>query len=87
MLGVQPYRTHWFMPHYRERHSGDWSLRISRNVLTRGYWSPPMLVEEMPVLQRGSDTWMSLTPMEIESQEIGVALSRGHVAVMGFGMG
>jgi hypothetical protein len=28
-----------------------------------GYWSAPMLVDCMPVLLRGRDTWMSITPL------------------------
>lgn len=38
-------------------------------------------------LVRGDDTWMSTTPIELESQEIGVRLASGHVVVFGLGMG
>ena len=38
-------------------------------------------------LDHGSDTWMSLMPVEIESQQIGVACAAGHVVVFGLGMG
>ena len=32
-------------------------------------------------------SWMSMTPLEIESQEIGVRAATGHTVVMGMGMG
>jgi hypothetical protein len=48
----------------------------------------------MPVLLRNSgreeerwETWMSLSPHEIESQELGCRYAHGHTAVMGLGMG
>lgn len=85
--GLKPYRTRWFLPEYRELRHGQWEVRVARNVLMQGYWTPASIVEEMPALMRGVDTWMSLTPFEIESQEVGVALSRGHVAIMGLGLG
>ena len=49
------------------------------------------LVNGMALLTRIDDgskphTWMSISPMEIESQEIGQH-ARGHVVVMGLGMG
>ena len=71
---------------YRPLTSGRWELRQGGLVLTRGYWSPPRPVE-MIALTRDGETWMSLTPMEIESQQIGVEAARGHVVVMGLGMG
>jgi spermidine synthase len=55
--------------------------------LVPGYWSGTVLVEGMAALRRGSNTWMSMTPYEIESQEIGVRLSHGHVLICGLGMG
>lgn len=41
----------------------------------------------MAALVRDSKTWMSMTPMELESQEIGVRAAHGHVVVFGMGMG
>ncbi|MDG2536011.1 hypothetical protein P6144_20290 [Sphingomonas sp. HITSZ_GF] len=87
LLGVPSFATRWFLPHYRPLRSGSWEIRTSSGVLAQGYWSPAVLVEELPALLRDGAVWMSLTPMEIESQEIGLALSRGHVVVMGMGMG
>ena len=41
----------------------------------------------MAVLLRGGKGWMSPTPFEFESQEIGIRFARGHVLVCGLGMG
>jgi hypothetical protein len=81
------YAAPLFAPVYRAMRSGDWQLDIADFVLSRGYWSGTQMVEGMAALRRGGDTWMSITPMEIESQEIGVRLARGHVAIFGLGMG
>lgn len=71
---------------YRPLTSGRWELHAPAMVLTRGYWSPPGL-HSVTALTRDGETWMSLTPLEFESQGIGVALAHGHVAVLGLGMG
>lgn len=81
------YQTDLFIPTYRQMQSGNWRVRIAGMVLCPGYWSPPRLTLGMAALQRGAETWMSMTPMELESQEIGVRLARGHVAIFGLGMG
>jgi len=76
-----------FLPAYRPMRCGDWQLRIVGMSLVPGYWSAPVLAQDMAVLTRGGDTWMSMTPYELESQEIGVRLAHGHVLVFGLGMG
>ncbi|NYT40275.1 hypothetical protein HZY97_05875 [Sphingomonas sp. R-74633] len=87
MPGLERFETRWFLPEYRPMRSGDWGIRTDGGVLAQGYWSPARLMMTMPALLRGDDVWMSLSPMEIESQEIGLALSHGHVVIMGMGMG
>lgn len=52
-----------------------------------GYWSGPRLIANMPALIRGGDTWMSVTPLEVESQEIGIRAASGHVLIFGLGLG
>lgn len=79
--------TELFEDLYRPIDSGRWSLRPPAMVLTRGYWSPPALVPNVRALTRDGDTWMSITPLEIESQAIGVHYASGHVAIFGLGMG
>ena len=72
---------------YRPVEAGAWKLGIGANIACRGYWSGMKLVRAMPGLVRGSETWMSLTPVEYESQILGVQASQGHVVIMGLGMG
>lgn len=52
-----------------------------------GYWSGPRMVENMPALIRDGETWMSVTPLEVESQEIGIRAASGHVLIFGLGLG
>ncbi|MBV9932455.1 MAG: hypothetical protein JO013_16135 [Alphaproteobacteria bacterium] len=75
-------------PLYREMQAGGWIVRRwPDNIPLRGYWSGVRPVSGVASLDRGSDTWMSLMPVEIESQEIGISCAAGHVAIMGLGMG
>jgi hypothetical protein len=76
-----------FEPSYRPLRSGAWELRIVPIAHASGYWGPPRLVCDMAALVRDGSTWMSMTPLEHESQEIGVRLAFGHVAIFGLGMG
>jgi hypothetical protein len=67
---------------------GRWSLRRwPDEIPLRGYWSPARHVSGVISLDRGSDTWMSLMPVEIESQQIGIGCAAGHVVIFGLGMG
>lgn len=86
-LDVPPFETRWFLPRYQPVRSGDWEIRTGTGVLAQGYWGPTVLLAGLPILLHGDETWMSLTPLEVESQTIGLALSRGHVVIMGLGMG
>lgn len=72
---------------YRPMKVGAWQLQIIQTVPCRGYWSPVVDVDGLVILTRGEDTWMSLMPVEVESQILGVEAARGHVAIMGLGMG
>jgi spermidine synthase len=86
--GIAPFwTTDLLVPRYRPMRHGDWELRIGELNAVQGYWSDGVLVQDMAVLLRDRETWMSMTPYEIESQEIGVRLSRGHVLIQGLGMG
>jgi hypothetical protein len=87
MTGLATFQTDLFLPEYRSLASGEWELRVRGDVLAQGYWSPPTLAMNLPVLIRRDAVWMSLTPMEVESQEVGVKLAGGHVVIMGLGMG
>ena len=85
---MAPYfTTDLFLPRYREIASGDWCVRIGTTGMAQGYWTPAVIVDGLPVLLRGRDVWMSVTPLEVESAEIGIKLAQGKVLVMGLGMG
>lgn len=57
----------------------------------RGYWGQVYSIPGTTILTgpgaRGTASWMSLLPSEIESQEIGLHAARGHTVVLGLGMG
>ncbi len=72
---------------YSPQRSGSWELTVTPLVFCPSYWGPARPIENMAALHRNGDVWMSLSPMEMESQAIGVAAARGHVAIMGLGMG
>ena len=88
---VTVYETDLFRPVYQPFQGARWRLQIAGMVLCQGYWSPARLAAGMAALLRVEDgqarTWMSMTPMEIESQELGCRHASGHVVVMGLGMG
>jgi ribosomal protein S18 acetylase RimI-like enzyme len=96
-LGVPMFTTDMHMPVYREARIGQWRLTRTGFCLDNGYYTGLCGVSGMPVLLRiGSgtgdnwedwETWMSLSPHEIESQELGCRYAHGHTVVMGLGMG
>jgi hypothetical protein len=85
--GLVPFSFDLFVPDYPRPRSGRWQVHHGENVLCQGYWSPARLVPRVTALMRDNDTWMSTTPIELESQETGVRLARGHVVVFGLGLG
>jgi hypothetical protein len=85
--GVLSFRHDLFIPSYRPMRRERWALCNVTLNLAPGYWSGVALIENMATLTRDDETWMSMTPMELESQEIGVRLARGHVLIFGLGMG
>lgn len=87
VMGLPLYQTDLFIPQYRLASQGRWQLRGAEMSVSMGYWSPARLMQGMVGLVRDGETWMSTTPMELESQEIGIRLARGHVLIGGMGMG
>lgn len=92
MTGLTPYKTDLFIPTYQPIKNDRWEMTITPMHLSRGYWSESALVQNMAALSRFADdgsksVWMSTTPMEMESQEIGIRLSSGYTLVAGMGMG
>lgn len=93
-LGLAQFTCDLHMPLYKDGSIGKWKLTRTGFCLDRGYHSGLWGVSGMPVLMRdaGNDgrsweTWMSLSPHEIESQELGCRYAVGHTVVMGLGMG
>lgn len=93
-LGIPLFTTDRYLPGYTESQVGRWRLTRSGFTLDRGYRTGLWATCAMPVLLRDSDglgqsweTWMSLSPKEIESQELGCLYASGHTVVMGLGMG
>ena len=85
------FTTSLWLPVYRDGSWGQWSLRTTFLVGACGYWGSPYDMFESAVLtgpvRDGIATWMSIVPMEVESQEIGIAAAHGHTVVLGLGMG
>jgi hypothetical protein len=86
-LDGELHREALFIPRYRPAVSGEWELRVAAFGHSPGYWSGPVAVEGLAALIRRGESWMSLTPLEIESQETGIRAARGHVLIFGLGMG
>ena len=85
--GFPRFETDLFVPRYRAATSGDWELRVAELAISPGYWSDPILVEQMAVLVRHGRSWMSMTPFELESQGLGVRAAAGRVLIFGLGLG
>jgi len=77
----------FFVPEYRPMRSGNWELHQAEDILCQGYWGPAQLVPLISTLMRDKNVWMSTTPMELESQSIGIEQANGHVVICGLGMG
>ena len=93
-LGLPLFATDLYMPEYKEGEIGNWRITQSQFGMDHGYFSGTWAVHNMPALLRNSKdgstgwaTWMSLSPHEIESQELGCRYAHGHTVIMGLGMG
>jgi hypothetical protein len=84
---VEYYQPSFFVPTYPSARFGRWEIRHSKLICAQGYWSPAKFQADVAALMRDSDTWMSITAMELESQEIGISAAYGHVVIFGLGMG
>lgn len=91
-LGLPVFAHDLFLPRYTPMARGDWILRVVNFQMARGYWSGLWALPAMPILNRRDAEgrvlpWMSMSPLEIESQEIGARAARGHTVIHGLGMG
>lgn len=77
-------------PPYKAIKHGRWELKNAKNPagFTIGYFLPPGPSPETTwVLSKDKQIWMSIMPMELESQSHHANLAYGHVVVCGLGMG
>lgn len=85
------FETPLWIPRYREGSWGPWSLQVKIAHARRGYWGRLYGAARIPILtgpfEEHGAAWMSIVPMEVESQEIGIASAYGHTVVLGLGMG
>lgn len=79
------------VPEYTDHEMGEWRLKLQpMPPLVRGYYNdihvPPHRVN--PVLTYGDEgVWMSVSPMELESQAPHVHFATGHTVIAGLGLG
>ncbi len=85
------FRTGLWLPQYAPIQKGPWALRRIMMAGARGYWGDVYRLRGTVVLTgpgvEATASWMSMTPSEIESQEIGLGFAHGHTVVVGLGMG
>ncbi|TAN60666.1 MAG: hypothetical protein EPN20_13415, partial [Magnetospirillum sp.] len=75
-------------PGYRMVDAGGWRLSQAFIIASPGYFLPIRPLDWVTtLLSRGNVTWMSVTPMEIESQMPHLAAAKGMVVVCGLGLG
>ncbi len=91
LLDVPLFRTQLFLPNYKSVQKANWRITHMGLGFDHGYFTGTWVVENMPILSRRNDdrweSWMSICPHEIESQELCCKYAQGTIAVMGLGMG
>ncbi len=81
------------MPKYKDFNFGGWDISHVKLGFDHGYFTEVWMVKDMPVLTKFNkekkewESWMSLYPHEIESQEIPCNYAFGNTVIMGLGMG
>lgn len=78
------------IPKYKPGNYGEWDLVVApaKKGMMIGYftyfqdWG-----HDNYAILKGKQVWMSITPMEVESQLLHARLAKGRVVVMGLGMG
>ena len=94
LLNTPVFRTELFIPKYKPQQKSNWRLTYMGMGFDHGYFSDVWAVENMPILSRRSkndndkwESWMSICPHELESQELCCKYAYGKVVIMGLGMG
>lgn len=88
-----PYRE-MVVPRFKPGVNGRWTLKRHHLTVMRGYFRglqqlahDNWVLLEHPRLTKTPKTWMSLTPMELESMMPAVHAATGKVVIGGLGMG
>lgn len=87
---VLPWEHRLAVPDYKEFKRGQWELTHNRMPpMLRGYYTDIHTPDHPtnPVLKKGDNVWMSVTPMELESQAPHAHFATGHTVIAGLGMG
>ena len=94
LLNVPTFQTDLFIPKYNDGETDNWKISHMKLGFDHGYFTDTWAVENMAILSRRSDddpdtweSWMSICPHELESQEICCKHAEGNVAIIGLGMG
>ncbi|MBX9635189.1 MAG: hypothetical protein K2X44_09430, partial [Magnetospirillum sp.] len=75
-------------PPYRMTESGTWKFQQAFIPAAPGYFSGPRPMDWVSsLLFKDGIVWMSLVPMEVESQMPHLAVAQGTVVVCGMGLG
>ena len=94
LLNTPLFRTDLFLPNYKDVQKNNWRITHMGLGFDHGYFTDVWAVENMPILARRNkdnnehwESWMSISPHELESQEICCKYAYGNVVIMGLGMG
>jgi hypothetical protein len=94
MPGVPLFKTDLFIPDYNEGEIGNWRIQKLQLGFDHGYITGVSAVEKMTILARRCrencekwEAWMSISPHEIESQQLCCRYAYGHTVIMGLGLG
>ncbi len=94
LLNTPLFKTNLFIPNYKNIEYRNWRITRMGLGFDHGYFSDVWAVENMPILARRNEqnnnvweTWMSICPHEIESQELCCKYAFGTTVIMGLGMG
>lgn len=75
------------MPEIPAGQIGRWQVFYAELPMLRGYFRALREVGSYPVLLEGTEPWMSFTPREAEAMQHHVAVAKGHVVMVGAGLG
>lgn len=75
------------IPSFEEGEWGSWIVDVAYDAMARGYFNGLRMTRECWRLRRGGKTWMSIMPIELESQMPHIHVASGVVVNCGLGMG